>query len=50
MGRLAAELILGEQPFVDPIRFAPERFGEVNPFSPEFQQRCADARSNKKGG
>ena len=50
MGRLAAELITGETPFVNPALFAPERFGEVDPFSPEFQQRCADARSNKKGG
>ena len=50
MGRLAAELITGEQPFVDPALFAPERFGEVDPFSAAFQQRCADARSNKKGG
>ena len=50
MGRLAAELILGETPFVDPALFAPERFGEVDPFSEAFQQRCADARSNKKGG
>lgn len=50
MGRLAAEMIMGERPFVSPELFAPERFGEVNPFSPEFQRRCADARSNKKGG
>lgn len=50
MGRLAAELILGENPFVDPTHFAPDRFGEVDPFTVEFQKRCADARSNKKGG
>lgn len=50
MGRLAAELMLHEEPFVDPALFAPERFGEVDPFSAEFQKRCADARSNKKGG
>lgn len=50
MGRLAAELILQQKPFVNPGLFAPERFGEVNPFSPEFQKRCAEARSNKKGG
>ncbi len=50
MGRLAAELITGEKPFVSPSLFAPERFGEVDPFSAEFQKRCADARSNKKGG
>lgn len=50
MGRLAAELILLEEPFVDPSGFAPDRFGTVDPFSAEFQKRCADARSNKKGG
>ncbi len=50
MGRLAAELILREEPFVDPSGFAPDRFGTVDPFSAEFQKRCADARSNKKGG
>ena len=50
MGRLAAELITGEKPFVDASLFAPERFGEVDPFSTDFQKRCADARSNKKGG
>lgn len=50
MGRLAAELIVNEIPFVDPAFFAPGRFGEVDPFSADFQRRCADARSNKKGG
>lgn len=50
MGRLAAELILGREPFVDPSWFSPGRFGKVDPFTAEFQRRCADARSNKKGG
>lgn len=50
MGRLAAELILGNEPFVDASCFAPDRFGEVNPFDADFQRSCADARSNKKGG
>lgn len=50
MGRLAAELILGMDTFVDPSYFSPDRFGKVDPFAPEFQKRCADARSNKKGG
>lgn len=50
MGRLVAELIMKETPFVDPAYFAPERFGKVDPFSAEFQKCCADARSNKKGG
>lgn len=50
MARLVAEQILGITPFVDPAPFAPERFGEINPFDPAFQIRCAEARSNKKGG
>ena len=50
MGRLAAELIMGQNSFVDPEMFSPSRFGTVDPFSPDFQKRCADARSNKKGG
>lgn len=50
MGRLAAELILGQKTFVDPELFAPDRFGTIDPFTAEFQKRCADARSNKKGG
>lgn len=50
MGRLAAELIMGDKPFVNPDLFSPDRFGVVDPFSLEFQKRCADARSNKKGG
>lgn len=50
MGRLAAELITGQPTFTDAAPFSPMRFGEVDPFSPEFQKRCADARSNKKGG
>lgn len=50
MARLVAEQITGEAPFVDPAPFVPERFGEVDPFDPAFQRRCAEARSNKKGG
>lgn len=50
MGRLAAEMILGEDTFVDPNLFAPNRFGIIDPFTAEFQKRCANARSNKKGG
>lgn len=50
MARLVAEQILGIEPFVDPTPFVPERFGEIDPFDPAFQRRCAEARSNKKGG
>lgn len=50
MARLVVEQILGVNPFVDPMPFAPDRMGEINPFDPSFQRKCAEARSNKKGG
>lgn len=50
MARMVAEQIIGIAPFVDPAPFAPERFGDINPFDIAFQRRCAEARSNKKGG
>lgn len=50
IGRLLSELITGDTPFVDPSLFDPARFGAVDPFSRDFQLRCAAARSNKKGG
>lgn len=50
MARLVSEQILGLDTFVDPSAFAPERLGEIDPFDPAFQRKCAEARSNKKGG
>ena len=50
IGRLLSEQILGLETFVDGSLFDPLRFGSVDPFDVAFQQRCADARSNKKGG
>lgn len=50
IGRLVAEQVMGGDTFVDGSYFNPLRFGEINPFDPAFQRRCADARSNKKGG
>lgn len=50
IGRLVAEQVMGCSTFVDASYFDPSRFGSVNPFDPAFQRRCADARSNKKGG
>ena len=50
MGRLMAEIVLGEKTFVDSQPYNPSRFGKIDPFSPAFQRSCADARSNKKGG
>lgn len=50
IGRIVAEQVTGSATFVDDSYFNPSRFGSVNPFDPAFQRRCADARSNKKGG
>lgn len=50
IGRIVSEQVLGIRPFVDANAFSPTRFGEINPFDAAFQKRCADARSNKKGG
>ena len=50
IGRLVSEQILGLETFVDDSLFNPLRFGPINPFDAAFQQNCADARSNKKGG
>ena len=50
IGRLVAEQVLNEETFVDASFFNPMRFGEINPFDEIFQQQCANARSNKKGG
>lgn len=50
IGRLLAEQVLKRPTFVDDSYFDPARFGQINPFELSFQQRCAQARSNKKGG
>lgn len=50
IGRLVAEQVLGTDTFVDGSLFDPLRLGKVDPFDPVFRQRCADARSHKKGG
>jgi 4-methylaminobutanoate oxidase (formaldehyde-forming) len=50
MGRLVADLALGETPFVDPAPHRPDRFGAVDPLSPAFLERCAEARSGKITG
>jgi 4-methylaminobutanoate oxidase (formaldehyde-forming) len=50
VGRAIAALA-AEQPVpFDLTPFASDRFGAVDPFSPEFRQRCAQARSSKTSG
>jgi 4-methylaminobutanoate oxidase (formaldehyde-forming) len=50
MGRLVADLALGETPFVDPDPHRPDRFGEIDPLSPVFLELCKEARSGKITG
>jgi sarcosine oxidase subunit beta len=50
IGRLVAEMATDRQPFVDPAPHRIDRFGEIDPTSLEFLQRCADARSGKITG
>lgn len=50
IGRFISELVVGHAPFVDSAPHRIDRFGEVDSTSPEFLQRCADARSGKITG
>ena len=50
VGRLIAELIGGETPFVDASRLDPARALHIDPFSPAFLQACAHARASKSTG
>lgn len=50
IGRLIAEMISGETLFTDASPFRLDRFGNIDPTSEGFKQRCADARSKKKDG
>lgn len=50
IGRVMAELILGETPFVNVKRFSTSRSTFDNPFSEEFMQTCSNTRSRKKSG
>ena len=50
IGRLIADLVAGRFPFIDPAPHRIDRFGQIDPLSPEFLQRCAKARSGKITG
>jgi 4-methylaminobutanoate oxidase (formaldehyde-forming) len=50
IGRLVAELVTGQNPFVDPVPHRIDRFGVIDPTDSDFIQRCADARSGKVTG
>ncbi|MCG8611476.1 MAG: FAD-binding oxidoreductase [Pseudomonadales bacterium] len=47
-GRILAELVLDQTPFVPIDTFNPNRFPLADPFSRSFRQECAQARSRKR--
>lgn len=50
VGRGVAALAAGQSSPFDLTPFRPDRFGEVDPLSPAFRQRCEQARSSKVSG
>ncbi|MBA4501219.1 NAD(P)/FAD-dependent oxidoreductase [Marinobacterium marinum] len=50
IGRLLAEMALGQTLFCDASSFSTRRFGVVDPFNEAFRMRCALARSQKRSG
>lgn len=50
VGNIIAELVLGNPKTFDVTAFAPDRFGEFDPFDAEFLALCARSRSAKKAG
>jgi len=50
IGRIISEIVLGVDTFCNIKPFKIDRFGKVDPFSHEFRQSCADARSGKTSG
>jgi 4-methylaminobutanoate oxidase (formaldehyde-forming) len=50
VGRLIAELICGDVPFIDPSRLNPSRALGIDPYAPSFLQACAHARATKSTG
>lgn len=49
-GLSVAELINGSPMTIDIERYRPDRFGDVDPSSQDFRDRCAAARSSKSRG
>ncbi len=47
IGASMASVVLGEEPAIDLTDFRPERFGGLDPYHPDFRQRCAAARAGK---
>ncbi len=50
IGRFMAEAALQQAPFTSAEPFMIDRFGDVDPFSEQFRERCALTRTNKSSG
>jgi glycine/D-amino acid oxidase-like deaminating enzyme len=50
LGRALAGMVTGEGSDFEWAIHDPTRFGQIDPFSPAWGQRCADARSHKTSG
>lgn len=50
VGRFISDLVIDGFPFVDATPHRVDRFGEIDPFDPNFIRRCAEARSGKITG
>lgn len=50
VGRLMAELVLKQAPFISPSNFEPARHGVFDPFEPAFRAACAATRAGKSSG
>lgn len=49
-GQVIADLISGSESSIDITRYRPDRFGDVDPTSEAFRERCAAARAGKSRG
>lgn len=50
VGRLLAELVLAQPPFISPASFDPARRGAFDPYAPAFLAACAATRAGKSSG
>ncbi|MGZ9166948.1 MAG: hypothetical protein ACXW4U_17390 [Anaerolineales bacterium] len=50
IGRFISDLVTGRPTFVDAAPHRIDRFGEIDPFDPDFLKKCADARAEKITG
>jgi hypothetical protein len=50
VGQSIHDLVTGQTPRIDLTDFAPDRFGDFDPYDEAFLTQCAASRSQKKAG